>query len=63
MLENNITIMKYRVGMRYYFEVLDKHDEADEAFRLDMMLDISQSYAEKYGDDYEQLWIKNTPII
>ena len=63
MLENNITIMKYRLEDKFLYEVLDKWDEADEVLRLDMMINKSNKMALMHGDKYEQLWIKNTPII
>ena len=66
MIEKNITIMKYRLGNSYYFEVLDKYDEPDEAIRLDEMItksfDLARQ-AHKEGIDYEQLWIKSTVIV
>ena len=61
-MENNITIMKYRIGNQYFFKVLDKFDIPDEVERLDKMIQISKQL-EKENEDYEQLWIKNTPII
>lgn len=61
-LENNITIMKYRIGNQYFFKVLDKFDIPDEVERLDEMIRISKELTSQY-EDYEQLWIKNTPII
>ena len=61
-LENNITIMKYRIGNQYFFKVLDKFDIPDEAERLDEMIRVSKELAAQH-EDYEQLWIKNTPII
>lgn len=61
-MENNITIMKYRIGNQYFFKVLDKFDIPDEVERLDEMIQISKQL-EKENEDYEQLWIKNTPII
>lgn len=61
-LENSITIMKYRIGDKYFFKVLDKFDIEDEVERLDKMIQISKQL-EKENEDYEQLWIKNTPII
>lgn len=61
-MENNITIMKYRIGDKYFFKVLDKFDIEDEVERLDEMIQISKQL-EKENEDYEQLWIKNTPII
>ena len=61
-MENNITIMKYRIGNQYFFKVLDKFDIEDEVERLDEMIQISKQL-EKENEDYEQLWIKNTPII
>lgn len=61
-MENNITIMKYRIGNQYFFKVLDKFDIEDEVERLDKMIQISKQL-EKENEDYEQLWIKNTPII
>jgi len=61
-LENNITIIKYRIGNQYFFKVLDKFDIPDEVERLDEMIRISKELASQY-EDYEQLWIKNTPII
>lgn len=61
-MENSITIMKYRIGDKYFFKVLDKFDIEDEVERLDKMIQISKQL-EKENEDYEQLWIKNTPII
>lgn len=61
-MENNITIMKYRIGNQYFFKVLDKFDIPDEVERLDEMIRISKELTSQY-EDYEQLWIKNTPII
>lgn len=54
--------MKYRIGNQYFFKVLDKFDIPDEVERLDAMIQISKQL-EKENEDYEQLWIKNTPII
>ena len=54
--------MKYRIGNQYFFKVLDKFDIEDEVERLDEMIQISKQL-EKENEDYEQLWIKNTPII
>ena len=61
-MENNITIMKYRIGNKYFFKVLDKFDIPDEVERLDEMIRVSKELASQH-EDYEQLWIKNTPII
>ena len=55
--------MKYRLEDKFLYEVLDKWDEADEVLRLDMMINKSNKMALMHGDKYEQLWIKNTPII
>ena len=54
--------MKYRIGNQYFFKVLDKFDIPDEVERLDEMIRISKGLAAQH-EDYEQLWIKNTPII
>lgn len=54
--------MKYRIGNKYFFKVLDKFDIPDEVERLDEMIRASKELAAQH-EDYEQLWIKNTPII
>lgn len=61
--EDSVTILKYRVGEVYNFAVYDKFDERDEAKRLDLMIELSRSMQEFYGDRYEQLWIKTCPIF
>ncbi len=63
MTESTITLMKYRVGSLYGYKVFDKFDEPDEALRLDKMMLASIELQSQFGDEYEQLWIKNTVII
>lgn len=66
MEENNITILKYRVDSEYFFHVMDKFDEPDEAERLAKMMRWSRSkdhQCQIEGREYEQLWIKATPIV
>jgi hypothetical protein len=57
-----VTIMKYRIGNKYFFKVLDKFDIKDAAERLDAMIQISKQL-EKENKDYEQLWIKETVLF
>ena len=57
-----VTIMKYRIGNKYFFKVLDKFDIKDAAERLDVMIRISKQL-EKENKDYEQLWIKETVLF
>jgi len=54
--------MKYRIGNKYFFKVLDKFDIKDAAERLDAMIQISKQL-EKENKDYEQLWIKETVLF
>ena len=54
-----VTIMKYRIGDKYFFKVLDKFDIEDEVERLDEMIRISNQLGLE-NEDYEQLWIKET---
>lgn len=63
MFENTVTLMKYKLHGNYQFHVLDKFVEPDEAKRLDLMMIFSDMLQQQHGEDYEQLWIKNTPII
>ena len=57
-----ITIMKYRIGDKYFFKVLDKFDIKDEVERLDEMIRISNQLSLE-NEDYEQLWIKETVLF
>ena len=57
-----VTIMKYRIGNKYFFKVLDKFDIKDAGERLDAMIQISKQL-EKENKDYEQLWIKETVLF
>lgn len=57
-----VTIMKYRIGNKYFFKVLDKFDIKDVVERLDAMIEISKQL-EKENKDYEQLWIKETVLF
>lgn len=57
-----VTIMKYRIGNKYFFKVLDKFDIKDAVERLDTMIEISKQL-EKENKDYEQLWIKKTVLF
>ena len=57
-----VTIMKYRIGAKYFFKVLDKFDIKDEAERLDEMIRISNQLGLE-NEDYEQLWIKETVLF
>lgn len=57
-----VTIMKYRIGNKYFFKVLDKFDIKDAVERLDAMIEISKQL-EKENKDYEQLWIKETVLF
>ena len=54
--------MKYRIGNKYFFKVLDKFDIEDAVERLDAMIQISKQL-EKENKDYEQLWIKETVLF
>ncbi len=63
---SNITILKYRIDNQYLFHVLDKFDEPDEVERLARMIRWSKRKArecEINSQEYEQLWIKTTPIV
>ena len=57
-----VTIMKYRIGNKYFFKVLDKFDIKDAVERLDTMIEISKQL-EKENKDFEQLWIKETVLF
>ena len=57
-----VTIMKYRIGNKYFFKVLDKFDIKDAVEHLDAMIQISKQL-EKENKDYEQLWIKETVLF
>ena len=57
-----VTIMKYRIGNKYFFKVLDKFDIKDAVERLDAMIQISKQL-EKENKNYEQLWIKETVLF
>ena len=57
-----VTIMKYRIGNKYFFKVLDKFDIKDAVECLDAMIQISKQL-EKENKDYEQLWIKETVLF
>ena len=57
-----VTIMKYRIGNKYFFKVLDKFDIEDAVERLDAMIQISKQL-EKENKDYVQLWIKETVLF
>jgi hypothetical protein len=57
-----VTIMKYRIGNKYFFKVLDKFEIKDAVERLDAMIQISKQL-EKENKDYEQLWIKETVLF
>lgn len=57
-----VTIMKYRIGNKYFFKVLDKFDIEDEVERLDEMIRISNQLGLE-NEDYEQLWIKETVLF
>ena len=57
-----VTIMKYRIGDKYFFKVLDKFDIKDEVERLDYMIQISNQLGLE-NEDYEQLWIKETVLF
>ena len=57
-----VTIMKYRIGDKYFFKVLDKFDIKDEVERLDEMIRISNEPSLE-NEDYEQLWIKETVLF
>ena len=57
-----VTIMKYRIGDKYFFKVLDKFDIKDEVERLDEMILISNQLGLE-NEDYEQLWIKETVLF
>ena len=57
-----VTIMKYRIGDKYFFKVLDKFDIEDEVERLDEMIRISNQIGLE-NEDYEQLWIKETVLF
>lgn len=57
-----VTIMKYRIGDKYFFKVLDKFDIKDEVERLDEMIRISNQLGLE-NEDYERLWIKETVLF
>lgn len=57
-----VTIMKYRIGDKYFFKVLDKFDIEDEVERLDEMIRISNQLGLE-NEDYGQLWIKETVLF
>ena len=57
-----VMIMKYRIGDKYFFKVLDKFDIKDEVERLDEMIRISNQLSLE-NEDYEQLWIKETVLF
>ena len=57
-----VTIMKYRIGNKYFFKVLDKFEIKEAVERLDAMIQISKQL-EKENKDYEQLWIKETVLF
>ena len=57
-----VTIMKYRIGDKYFFKVLDTFDIKDEVERLDEMIRISNELSLE-NEDYEQLWIKETVLF
>ena len=57
-----VTIMKYRIGDKYFFKVLDKFDIKDEVERRDEMIRISNQLGLE-NEDYEQLWIKETVLF
>ena len=57
-----VTIMKYRIGDKYFFKVLDKFDIEDEVERLDEMIRVSNQLGLE-NEDYEQLWIKETVLF
>ena len=57
-----VTIMKYRIGDKYFFKVVDKFDIKDEVERLDEMIRISNELSLE-NEDYEQLWIKETVLF
>mgnify|MGYP003091150628 CR=1 FL=1 len=57
-----VTIMKYRIGDKYFFKVLGKFDIKDEVERLDEMIRISNELSLE-NEDYEQLWIKETVLF
>ena len=57
-----VTIMKYRIGDKYFFKVLDKFDIKDEVERLDEVIRISNELSLE-NEDYEQLWIKETVLF
>ena len=57
-----LMIMKYRIGDKYFFKVLDKFDIKDEVERLDEMIRISNELSLE-NEDYEQLWIKETVLF
>lgn len=64
--EFNITILKYRIDNQYFFHVMDKFDEPDEVERLTKMISWSEHKAlecQINGQEYQQLWIKTTPIV
>ena len=64
--EFNITILKYRIDDQYFFHVMDKFNEPDEVERLEKMIHWSKrkSYeCQISGQEYQQLWIKTTPIV
>lgn len=61
--DDSVTILKFKLGDDYDFKVMDKLVEPDEVLRLDKMMALSQELKLRYGDAYEQLWIKTSPIF
>lgn len=63
MFDNTITLMKYSLHGNFDYKVMDKFIEPDEVKRLELMMLFSADMENTYGEDYQELWIKNTPII
>lgn len=59
----SLTILKYRIGAKFCFHVMDKFDEPDEPKRLDRMIAFSATMADLHGEAYEEIWIKTCPIF
>ena len=63
MFDNTITLLKYQLHGNFQYHVMDKFIEPDEVKRLELMMIFSADMEKQYGQDYQELWIKNTPII
>ena len=61
---DSLTVLKYRLGGKYCFHVMDKFDEPDEVRRLEKMIEYSLELSvSSVGKDYQELWIKTCPVF